>query len=304
MRRRTSHPKSVGAPSRRGLIVSGTILGIVIVSALLAPWIAPNPSVPDLSNTLLPPLSPGHPLGTDALGRDVLSRIIWGGRVSLVVAFFGVIGSLTLGTLAGFVTGFGGRRSQYVVMRLIDAQLAFPYVLLAIAIASAVPPSLATLVLLMVLAGWAPAARVIRSVVLTEVEKDYIMGAQGIGASRRRIVFKYLSPAVRPVLLALGPLQMSAMIVMESTLSFLGLGVQPPTPSWGGMMLDGKPYLTDAWWITTFAGIAIAFTAGALLGLGRGVEDQLAWRRRQRATATESAGEQALAADPLLETLA
>jgi peptide/nickel transport system permease protein len=225
----------------------------------------------DLASVRLPP-SLGHWFGTDAIGRDVLARTLFGGRVSLLVAGAGMAGSLLLGSAMGMLGAFGGRYVRLVVDRIIDIQLAFPYVLLGIAITSAVRPSIPVLILLMVLAAWAGAARVVRSIALQERGKDYVKAAAVIGASPVRIALVHVFPSVAPSLQVLAAMQMAAMIVFEATLSFLGMGVQPPTPSWGGIMLDGKNYMTSSWWLTIFPGLAIVLTSLSLVLIGDGLQ--------------------------------
>jgi peptide/nickel transport system permease protein len=269
-------------PGRALLLVSGSVMTFIVIAAIVSPFFLPDPLNQDLRSALASPLSHGHFLGTDALGRDVLSRIANGARVSLMVAILGMIGSLTLGTIMGLTSGSKNRWVAWVSDRLIDVQMAFPYILLAIVIVSATTASLPILVLLMVLAGWPSAARVIRSIVLSERPKDYVKAAELVGADQKRILIRYIGPTVVPAILTLAPLQASAMIVMEATLSFLGLGVQPPTPSWGGMLLDGKVYLTEAWWLTTLPGVAIAITCATLIGLGEGLSARLRGDRRRR----------------------
>jgi peptide/nickel transport system permease protein len=247
-------------------------MGLIVLVAILAPLVAPYPpDETDLSRVLVPPGS-GHLLGTDGIGRDMLSRLIYGARISLTVAGLGMICSILIGIFTGMLAVFGGRASEVTVLRLIDVQLAFPYILLAIAITSAVQPSVPLLILLMALAGWAGAARVVRSVALQERGKDYVLAAELVGADRVRIARRYVFPSVRPSVLVLAPLQMSAMIVFEATLSFLGMGVKPPTPTWGGMMLEGKVYLSTAWWMTVLPGLCIFVTASALILIGEGLQ--------------------------------
>ncbi|MDO8359382.1 MAG: ABC transporter permease [Devosia sp.] len=248
------------------------LLVLIVLSAIAAPLLAPSgPAVVDLSAVRLPP-SAEHWFGTDAIGRDVLSRVLYGGRVSLLVAGAGMVGSLLVGTLMGMLGAFGNRFVRPVVDRAIDIQLAFPYVLLAIAITSAVKPSTPVLILLMVLAAWAGAARVVRSVALQERGKDYVKAASVIGASQFRIALFHVFPSVVPSLVVLAAMQMAAMIVFEATLSFLGMGVQPPTPSWGGIMLDGKNYITSSWWLTSLPGLAIVVTSLSLVLIGDGLQ--------------------------------
>ncbi len=257
-----------GVPLTVGVIM----LVLIVLSAILAPLLAPaGPAVVDLASVRLPP-SAEHWFGTDAIGRDLLARILYGGQVSLLVAGAGMIGSLALGTLMGMLGAFGGYWVRAVVDRAIDIQLAFPYVLLAIAITSVVKPSTPVLILLMVLAAWAGAARVVRSIALQERGKDYVKAASVIGASQLRIALLHVFPSVLPSLLVLAAMQMAAMIVFEATLSFLGMGVQPPTPSWGGIMLDGKNYITSSWWLTTLPGLAIVLTSISLVLIGDGMQ--------------------------------
>ena len=257
-----------GVPLTVGVIM----LVLIVLSAIAAPLLAPaGPAVVDLGSVRLPP-SAEHWFGTDAIGRDLLARILYGGQVSLLVAGAGMIGSLALGTLMGMLGAFGGYWVRAVVDRAIDIQLAFPYVLLAIAITSVVKPSTPVLILLMVLAAWAGAARVVRSIALQERGKDYVKAASVIGASQLRIALLHVFPSVLPSLLVLAAMQMAAMIVFEATLSFLGMGVQPPTPSWGGIMLDGKNYITSSWWLTTLPGLAIVLTSISLVLIGDGMQ--------------------------------
>lgn len=275
--------------SRFGLWLSLGVFSCIVLVAAIGPLFLTDPLQQNLAETSLPPMSEGHVLGTDPLGRDLLSRIVSGGRVSLIVSMVGMAGSLAVGAAMGLLAGSSTRRLSWAADRAIDVQMALPYIILAIVLVSAFGTSLTLLVILMVLAGWPSAARVVRSVVLSERTKDYVSAAKLVGASPRRVLVKYIGPTIVPVLLTIAPLQASAMIVMESTLSFLGLGIQPPTPSWGGILLEGKPYLGSAWWLTTLPGIAIAVAAASLLGLGSSIE-QLTSRRRY-ARAVEGSGE-------------
>ncbi len=264
------------------LFFSSLSMAIICIAAIFGPLFIPDPLEQDLINSMLPPFSQGHILGTDPLGRDIFSRIVSGARVSLIVSLLGMIGSLTVGTIMGLVSGARNKWIAWGSDRLIDIQMAFPYILLAIVIVSATTASIPVLIFLMVLAGWASAARVIRSIVLSERPKDYIKAASLVGANQKRILVKYIGPTLVPAIFTIAPLQASAMIVMEATLSFLGLGVQPPTPSWGGMLLEGKVYLSEAWWLTTIPGIAIAITCASLIGIGEGLSIKLRGDRRRR----------------------
>jgi peptide/nickel transport system permease protein len=261
------------------------LLAIMMLSAILAPVLAPRgPTAMDLQAVRLPP-SLQHWFGTDAIGRDLLARVLYGGRVSLLVAGAGMVGSLLVGTAMGMLGAFGNRWARPVVDQAIDIQLAFPYVLLAIAVTSVVRPSTPVLILLMVLAAWAGAARVVRSIALQERGKDYVKAASVIGASPLRIALFHVFPSVVPSLIVLAAMQMAAMIVFEATLSFLGMGVQPPTPSWGGIMLDGKNYMTSSWWLTVMPGLAIVVTSLSLVLIGDGLQARSDARRSREGDA-------------------
>ena len=267
-RRTARRPRRLNLPLALGI----ALLAVMALSAVFAPLLRPaGPMAVDLASVRLPP-SWEHWFGTDAIGRDVLARTLFGGRVSLLVAGAGMAGSLLLGAMMGMLGAFGGRYVRLIVDRVIDIQLAFPYVLLAIAITSVVRPSIPVLILLMVLAAWAGAARVVRSIALQERGKDYVKAATVIGAAPSRIALVHVFPSVVPSLQVLAAMQMAAMIVFEATLSFLGMGVQPPTPSWGGIMLDGKNYMTSSWWLTIFPGLAIVLTSLSLVLIGDGLQ--------------------------------
>tara|TARA_B100001057_G_scaffold179730_1_gene180464 strand:+ start:4441 stop:5289 length:849 start_codon:yes stop_codon:yes gene_type:complete len=226
-----------------------------------------------------------HPFGTDGVGRDVLARIAYGGQLSLQIAGAGMIGSLLVGSIAGLLAVFAPKPIRWVVERVIDIQLAFPYVLLAIAITSAVRPSTGVLIFLMVLAGWAASARVVRSIALQERGKDYVKAAAVLGTPKLRVVVLHIFPTIWPSIVVLAAMQMAAMIVFEATLSFLGMGIQPPTPSWGGIMLDGKKFITSSWWLTTLPGLAIVLTSLSLILIGEGLQKRsLLMRSRESDT--------------------
>jgi peptide/nickel transport system permease protein len=238
---------------------------LVAGAALAAPLITDHdPSRNDISARLRPPFwdtanrgSTEYPLGTDGLGRDMLSRILYGLRVSLVLAVAGLCLSMALGVTLGLVSGLFGGRTDAILMRVVDLQLAFPYIVLAMAIVAATKTSIPILIVLLGLAGWVYFARVVRGVVLQEMQRDYVRSAQVLGASRWRIGIRYVLPNVLPAIAIIATLQLPGLIIFEATLSFLGLGIQPPTPSLGGMMLDGSQYIASAWWVITLPGVAI-----------------------------------------------
>ena len=265
------------------LIISGGVLFtlIALLSFQAQLLIDATPFGMDIAEIRQAP-SLVHPFGTDGVGRDVLARIAHGGQLSLQIAGVGMIGSLLIGSIAGLLAVFAPKPIRWVVERVIDIQLAFPYVLLAIAITSAVRPSTGVLIFLMVLAGWAASARVVRSIALQERGKDYVKAATVLGIPKLRVVMLHVFPTIWPSIVVLAAMQMAAMIVFEATLSFLGMGIQPPTPSWGGIMLDGKNYITSSWWLTTLPGLAIVLTSLSLILIGEGLQKRsLLMRRRE-----------------------
>jgi peptide/nickel transport system permease protein len=247
-------------------LVAGIVLFVLLLgSAVAAPVLTSyQPSRNNITARLRPPFwetdrkgSTAHILGTDGLGRDMLTRMLYGIRVSLLLASAGLLVSLALGVTIGLLSGLFGGWVDLVLMRLVDLQLAFPYIVLAMAIVSATKTSIPILIILLGVAGWVYFARVVRSAVLQEMQKDYVKAAQVLGASRWRTGLKYVFPNVLPSIAVIATLQLPALVLFEATLSFLGLGIQPPTPSLGGMMLDGTQYIAKAWWVITLPGLAV-----------------------------------------------
>lgn len=246
---------------RVGLFGFVVVVALILV-AVLASLIAPHdPSAQSLFERLTPPFkSWSHPLGTDNLGRDELSRLIFGSRISLevgtaVVAIAGSVGT-TLGLLSGY---FGGKIDSFV-MRVVDTQIAFPGLLLALLIIAVIGPSLRSLIIVLSLDGWMVYARVMRGIVLSVREAPYIEAAELVGCRARRVIFRHVLPNLASPLLTLGVLEFARIVLAEAALSFLGLGIQPPQVSWGLMLSDGADYLFSAWWVVTFPGVAIALT--------------------------------------------
>jgi ABC-type dipeptide/oligopeptide/nickel transport system permease subunit len=240
------------------------LVAIVVLAALLAPWLAPqDPLTGDLRNAYL--LEPGSKflLGTDTQGRDVLSRVLYGARLSLMVGLISQTVSVTLGVSLGLVAGYYGRWVESVVMRLADITLAFPTLLLLIAVAAAVKPSLPVIFVVIGAVGWAGMARLVRSQVLVLKRSEYVLAAQALGAPDRRILFRHLLPNVRTQVIIAATLGIAGAIMAEAALSFVGLGAQPPTPSWGAMVADGRDLLRVAPWVSFAPGIAIGI---AVLG--------------------------------------
>jgi peptide/nickel transport system permease protein len=218
---------------------------------------------------------PNYLLGTDQLGRDIVSRLIYGARISIVVSVSAVVFSAFLGTIIGLFSGFYGGKIDSVFMRLADVQLAFPFILLAIAIIAVLGPNLQNIIIVMGITGWVIYARVVRAEVLSLREKEYVMAVRALGGSNGRIIFNHLLPNVIPPIIVIVTLEMARMIIMEAALSFLGLGIQPPTPTWGGMLADGRVYLVTSWWLATFPGVVIMLVVLGINLLGNWLRDIL-----------------------------
>lgn len=248
---------------RRFPLGGGIILLVFLLTALLAPWLAGHdPTAQNLSATLLPPAwekggDPAYPLGTDHMGRDILSRLLHGARISLMVGFFSVLLALGFGAWAGLMAGFMGGWVESVIMRLTDMQLAMPFVLMAIAIIGALGPSTRNVILVLAVCNWATYARLVRGEVLSVKHNEFVELAVINGAKTTRILLLHILPNVVNSLIVMATLDLGRMIIFEGGLSFLGLGVQPPLPSWGNMLSDGRAYLSVAWSVATFPGLAI-----------------------------------------------
>jgi peptide/nickel transport system permease protein len=252
------------------------------LAAMLAPWIAPyDPAAQgDLVSTGYLPPSAEHWLGTDQFGRDVLSRLLYGARISLVIALTAVTISITLGTLLGAVAGYLGGWVDTVIMRVIDLILSFPRLVLLILIVALSRPSIPLIILVLGLTHWPGTARLVRGEVLSLREREFIDAARALGFGRMRIIFRHLIPNVLAPVIVAATLGIGDTIVAEAGLSFLGLGVQPPTPSWGNMVADGRQNLIGAWWITAFPGLVIVLTVMAFNLVGDGLRDALDPRLR------------------------
>jgi peptide/nickel transport system permease protein len=258
--------------------------------ALLAPILAPHdPAAQNLKRRLAPPIGLGmerasleYPLGNDNLGRDILSRLLVGSRVSLVVGVSTILLASSVGSLIGAVAGFYRGLLDNVVMRIVDIWMAFPSLLLAIAFGAALGPGLFNLVLALSLTIWVVYCRVVRAEVLSIRERDYVLAARAMGASDRRIILRHVLPNVLAPILVISTLQMGVVIISEASLNFLGVGVQSSVPTWGGMLSDGREFMRDAWWLATFPGIAISTVVLGVNLLGDGLRDALDPRLRRR----------------------
>ena len=256
-------------------------IALLALIALAAPWLAPqDPVRQSLRGRLAAPTLDGadgraHLFGTDHLGRDVLSRVIYGARVSLVIGFSAVLVGGVLGAALGILAGFSGGRVDAIIMTIADAQLAFPFILLAIGIIAVLGPSFPTLVVVIGLSGWVAYARILRSQVLVLRSREFVEAIHALGGSVGRVVLRHVLPNVLSSIVVVATLELARSIVLEATLSFLGLGIQPPTPSWGGMIHEGRDYLDSAWWISTFPGIVLMLTSIVVSRTGDGLRDLL-----------------------------
>jgi ABC-type dipeptide/oligopeptide/nickel transport system permease subunit len=264
-----------------GGVIGGLVLVMVAAGAVLAPWLAPqNPYVGKTLDRLLPPFwmeggTAQFLLGTDQLGRDTLSRLIFGARVSLSVALLAVLGSSVLGVLLGLFAGFYRGWVDWLISTLVNVMLTFPFVLLALAVIAVLGPSYWNLIIVLSITGWPVYTRVLRAQTLSLREREFVYAARILGAGDLRIIFRHLFPNVLNLLIVIASLQVAQMIILESFLSFLGLGVQPPIPSWGSMLGDGRLYMFDKWWMATFPGLAIFVTTLSINLVGDGLRDLL-----------------------------
>ncbi len=258
-------------------------LVLVTLSAVFAEFIAPyEPNQQDLANLLEPP-SWQHIMGTDNLGRDVFSRMIYGGRISLLVGIVSVVVAMFIGVLLGIASAMIGGRLGDAIMRLTDLSLTLPGILIALAVAATVGPSLINVILIISLLYWAQFARMARGEALSIRERDYVQSAYAVGCSPMRILRLHIFPNLVNTMIVLATLEVAAAILLESTLSFLGVGVPPPTPTWGIMIADGRQYVELGWWTVTFPGLAIMLTVLAVNLLGDTLRDRLDPKFAQRA---------------------
>lgn len=250
-------------------------LVLVTLSAVFADFVAPyNPNQQDLANLLSPP-SWDHIMGTDSLGRDVFSRMLYGGRISLLVGVVSVVVAMVIGVLLGIASAMIGGRLGDAIMRLTDLSLTLPGILIALAVAATVGPSLINVILIISLLYWAQFARMARGEALSIRERDYVQAAYAIGCSPLRILRLHIFPNLVNTMIVLATLEVAAAILLESTLSFLGVGVPPPTPTWGIMIAEGRPYVELGWWSVTFPGLAIMLTVLSVNLLGDTLRDRL-----------------------------
>ncbi|MFQ5345956.1 MAG: ABC transporter permease [Mariprofundus sp.] len=255
------------------MLIGGTLVLGVALLALLAPWIAPyDPTDIDVSVILMPP-SWQHWCGTDTLGRDVFSRMLYGARVSLAVGFVAVGISLILGLILGAVAGFFGGRTDAVLMRITDMVLCFPTFFLILAVIAFLEPSIWNIMIVIGLTSWMGVARLVRAEFLSLSRREFVLAAHSLGASPIRLMWRYLLPNAMGPILVSAILGIAGAVLVESGLSFLGLGVQPPDASWGNILTDGKDNIQIAWWLSVYPGMAILTTVLGYNLLGEGLRD-------------------------------
>lgn len=275
---RVSNPKRL----RLAGTVSAIVLGLLVVVTVFAPLLTPHdPTGGELKDLLRPPVwaeggSWTFPLGTDSLGRDELARLMYGARVSLLVGLVAAVIASVVGVPLGLLSGYLGGRVDSIIVGVVNVMMAFPFLLLALLVAGITGPGLRNVLLILGLTGWPIYTRVIRSVVLELRERTFVTNARVMGLSHLRVMFRHVLPGVWPTFLVLTSLQVGHMILAEAFLSFLGLGVQPPTPTWGGMLNEGRAYIYGQWWLTAFPGIAILITVLCVNLLSDSIRDALA----------------------------
>ena len=265
---------------RWGVLAAGVLL-LIVASAVFAPWITPHdPLAVNIRHRLAPPAwieggALANVLGTDQVGRDLLSRMIYGGRVSLVVGITAVLMAASIGVLLGLTAGYFGRNTDWVIMTLVNVMLTFPFVLLALAVIAVLGPSLKNMILVLGVAGWPIYARVVRAETLALREREFVLAGRALGMSHLRLMFLQIAPNLTSVIVVIATLQVAQVIIAESFLSFLGLGIQPPTPAWGNMLGEGRVYMLNSWWIATFPGLAIFLTTLVINLMGNALRDWL-----------------------------
>jgi peptide/nickel transport system permease protein len=267
--------------SKNKIALAGScVVLLLFIISILAPWLSPyDPNQINLKLVLSPP-SGSHLFGTDQLGRDVLSRMIWGARISLKVGFVATGIAILLGAVLGAVAGYYGRWIDAVIMRFVDIMLCFPTFFLILAVIALLEPSIWNIMIIIGLTGWMGITRLVRADFTSLKERDFVLAAKAIGAGDFRIIFIHILPNAMASVLVAATLGVAGAILTESALSFLGIGVQPPTPSWGNILTAGKDNIDIAWWLSLYPGLAILITVLGYNLLGEGIRDSLDPRLR------------------------
>ncbi|MFB5679061.1 ABC transporter permease [Paenibacillus terreus] len=269
--------------------VGAVLVLIVCLTALFAPLLTSHdPAAVDPLNRLKPPVwleggTKEHWLGTDNLGRDMWSRIVYGARVSLIVGIGAVLVSGAIGAVLGLMSGFYGRWIDAVIMRVADSFMAIPTILFMLVVMAVVGPGLTTLIFVIGVTNWVSYTRVVRGEVLSVKERDFVKAAKAVGARDGRIILKHILPNILSSFIVISGMNVATTIIMEASLSFLGLGIKPPDVSWGGMLSDGRQYVATSWWVATFPGLAITLTVLGVIFLGDWLRDVLDPRMKSKA---------------------
>lgn len=262
-------------------VLGGAIILMLIISAVFSPYLAPSdPYAQDIMNRLRPPGfieggSPDHPLGTDQLGRDILSRVIYGTRISLVVGLAAVVFMVVVGVMLGLIAGYFGGRVDSIISFLVNVMFGFPFILLAMSLVAVLGPSLKNIVIALGLGGWPVFTRVARIETMKMRDQEFVLAARTLGFSVPRMLLRHILPNMLPSILVLATVEVARAIIRESLLSFLGLGIQPPTPSWGTMLAEGRDYMLMQWWLAAIPGFAIFLSALGINLLGDSLRDIL-----------------------------
>ncbi len=262
-------------------VLGGVLVLLVFILSIFAPLFAPyDPSTIDIKSILTGP-GFAHPLGTDDLGRDVLSRMLWGGRISLAVGFVAVGIATVIGVVLGSLAGYYGGWVDSVIMRAVDIMLSIPTIFLVLAVIAILQPNIFNIMIVIGLTSWMEPARLIRAEFISIKEREFVLAARAIGAKDRRIMVRHILPNGLSPILVSATMGIGGAILVESALSFLGLGVQPPTPSWGSLLSSGKDNIEIAWWLSAFPGLAILLTVLGYNLLGEGIRDALDPRQQE-----------------------
>lgn len=252
------------------------IIILLLILGVAGQWIAPfDPLKANFGQKLLPPMTDGHLLGTDQLGRDILSRIIAGTKISLIIGITTVFLSGIIGSIIGIISGYFRGWIDVILMRIVDVQLSFPFILLVLVVNAVLGAGLKNIIISLVIGGWVVFARVVRSEVLALREKEFILSCVATGVPRWEIIVKHILPNLFTPIIVLSSLQVASFIIAEASVSFLGFGVQPPQPAWGNMLNEGKDYIFNSWWLITFPGLAIVLTTLGVNLFGDWLRDEL-----------------------------
>ena len=285
MKKRDSYVKDVvwqQFRTNRFAVAGGGVVLVLFALSVLAPYITPyGPNTLDAYHVLLPP-SMAHWFGTDEVGRDVFTRMVYGARISLMVGFVAIGIATLIGTVVGLVAGYYGGWVDSLLMRFVDIMFCFPTFFLILAVITLREPSMVNIMVIIGITGWMGVARLVRAEVLSIRERDYVLAARAIGCSDLRIIFRHIMPNALGPVLVYATLGIAGAILTESSLSFLGIGVPPPTPSWGNILASGKEFLEFAWWLFLFPGLAITVTSLSYYLVGEGIRDALDPRFQRR----------------------